>query len=353
MVPRFTPEQARDAALRDYGLAVDARELPSYRDQNFLLHGGAGEEWVLKIANRGEDPAFVAGQVAALEYLATAPSPDPTARLQTPRVVARLDGRTVGEVRARGEPASRHQAWLQTFVPGRPLAESETPAPALLADIGRRLGDLDRRLEPFDHPGLRRVLAWDLARAPHAVGLSPSIRDRERRARVLARLSRFGAEVLPVLRGLPHQVIHNDANDHNVLVREAGTDAGAGLTVSGLVDFGDAVRTARVCEPAVAMTYAMLDAADPIASAVAVLGGFHRSRPLLRREILILADLIEARLCVSVTMSASGRERDPDNEYLTVSESAAWRCLDWLTDERAGRLSAACLDACGGGVVEP
>ena len=59
----------------------------------------------------------------------------------------------------------------------------------------------------------------------------------------------LGVDV-PALDHLPHQVIHNDANEHNVLVADDGT-------VVGLIDFGDVVWTARVGGLAVAGAYAM------------------------------------------------------------------------------------------------
>jgi Ser/Thr protein kinase RdoA (MazF antagonist) len=71
---------------------------------------------------------------------------------------------------------------------------------------------------------------------------------------------------------LRHGVIHGDANDHNVLAERD--------RMTGLLDFGDMVHTAIVCELAVALAYAMLGERDPLAAAGAVIRGYHRHNPL-------------------------------------------------------------------------
>ena len=60
-----------------------------------------------------------------------------------------------------------------------------------------------------------------------------------------------------------HSVVHGEANDHNVLVR-------AGRVV-GLLDFGDMVYSAVVCDLAIALAYALLDQPDPVAAAAPII----------------------------------------------------------------------------------
>lgn len=255
--------------------------------------------------------------------------------LETPRVVRCSTGAPV----VREGP---HSCWLVTFLPGRLLADVPRPDGDLLHGFGRGLGDLDRRLEGFDHPAARRVYQWDLRQAGAALPLTDHIADRACRESVCAALSRFASEVLPDVDRLPFQVIHGDANDHNVLVREEE----AAFRVTALLDFGDMVWSARACEPAIAMTYAMLQSEDPVAAAARVLAGYHETAPLGWREIRAIPHLIEARVSVSVTMSAYRREQDPANEYLSVSEASAWRLLDWMTANPPSRWTGAFEDAC-------
>ncbi len=303
---------AQELAARHFGLEVTARELPSYVDQNFRLTDEAGPEFVLKVMNSEEDPVLLEAQVAVLDHLRSTPGP-----LETPRVVRSTAGPAVTR---EGE----HPLWLVTYLPGRLLADVSRPHAGLLRGLGVGLGDLDGRLAGLDHPALRRTYRWDLRQAPAALSRTGAIADAAGREAVRSALSRFETEVLPEVDRLPFQVIHNDANDHNLVVDGSGKEARA----TGLLDFGDLVWTARVCESAIAMTYVMFTASDPLEAGALLLAGYHEALPLRRREIRAIPHLIEARLCVSVTMSAHRRELDPTNAYLSVSEASAWALLD-------------------------
>ncbi len=311
--PRFSLEQARELVARHYGLDATARELPSYVDQNFHILDASGAEYVLKIYNSDEDPSFVDAQIVALRHIAGQISV-----LATPRIIPCLDG-------APATRAGEHELCLGSYLPGQPLADLPHPSPGLLRDLGRGLGELDERLASFTHPVLMRQFRWDLRQAPRALEFVGLIEDAAGREVVRERLEQFESEVLPIVDRLPFQSIHNDANDHNVLVLESGE---ARL---GLVDFGDMVWTARVCEPSIAMAYAMSRAENPLQAGAELLAGYHESLALGVAEIRVIPHLIAARLCVSVTMSAYQRGRDPDNAYLAVSEAPAWRLLDWMS----------------------
>ena len=73
------------------------------------------------------------------------------------------------------------------------------------------------------------------------------------------------------LRALPRQVVHNDLNDENLLVRDGA--------IAGVIDFGDAIETVRAAELAIACTYAMLDQEDPVAVAGDVIAGYQSVAP--------------------------------------------------------------------------
>lgn len=317
-------------ARERFGIQVRVRALPSYADQNFLLEEDGGRRYVLKVSRPDQDRSELELENAVLEHLERA-------RFPAPRLLRDRAGRGVSALRE----SSGARGWLRllSWVQGRPLAEHRPAPAAVLHDLGRFLGRLDRGLADFDHPAARRRLRWDLRRALEVEPLLPHLAE-PRRARVWRALERFAHRVVAPLDDLPHGVCHNDANDWNVLVsaREPGR-------VAALVDYGDVVRTALVCEPAIAMTYAMLDRDDPVAAACHVLRGYHEARPLEDEEVELLADLIDTRLCVSVTLSAYERARDPANEYVGVTEPHAWRLLERI-DGRHASLSASFREAC-------
>src|SRR5262249_19247789 len=151
-----------------------------------------------------------------------------------------------------------------------------------LAGLGRLLGEMDRALADFQHESARRELDWDLSRA---LALEPElegVQDEARRALAARALARFRAEAAPALPRLRRQVIHGDANDHNVIL---GDPRALPRPVTGLLDFGDMHQGLLVAEPAVAAAYALLGEADPLPALAAVVSGYHAATPLEAHEI--------------------------------------------------------------------
>ena len=212
-----------------YDLDGSATPLPGEHDHNFRLDVN-GARFVLKVHRPGADLSL---EDAVLEHLRDEPA------------VPQLAGPTGRS----GDRVVRLLTWLE----GHPWAD----APGDLASLGRTVARVDRALAGFEHAGMRRHHPWDLRNAPD-----------------------LGIEV-PALDHLPHQVIHNDANEHNVLVADDGA-------VTGLIDFGDVVWTARVCGLAVAGAYAMQGRPDPARAVVPVVRGYHEITPLRPDELAVL-----------------------------------------------------------------
>jgi 4-aminobutyrate aminotransferase-like enzyme/Ser/Thr protein kinase RdoA (MazF antagonist) len=323
--PRLAASEAAAIARELFGLVGALTPLPSERDQNFLVTASDGTRFVLKIFNATEEAAFVEAQHQVLEHLQAR-----GATLVLPRTVPTRSGAPFGVVH--GPAEGRHLVRLLTWVPGTPLADVRPHGVGLLESLGRRLGELDRLLAEFAHPAVDRVLPWDLARAAWIRHELRRLADPGERGLVEQIIARYDAVVVPALASLPTSVIHNDCNDWNVLVglpsREGG---GAGPAVRdpaypdrrevvGLVDFGDMVRSATVCDLAIACAYAMLDKPDPLGAAAAVVRGYHAERPLEEGELAVLFDLIRTRLAVSLVMAACQRALAPENAYLGISE---------------------------------
>jgi 4-aminobutyrate aminotransferase-like enzyme/Ser/Thr protein kinase RdoA (MazF antagonist) len=304
--PRFSTEDAVRLALDIYGLHATAGPLPSERDQNFRLRDAGGAQYVLKIANAEERREILDLQNRALQHLA-----DSSTSLVWPRVIVSRNGEEIAECDA-------HFVRLLTWVDGVCLAEVQPHSPELLASLGAALAVTDHALETFSHPAATRVFHWDLAEArmarPHLELLPPARR----------------ALVEPILDGweriqfqeLPASVIYGDANDYNVLVD--------GNRVCALLDFGDMVRTAGICDLAIAIAYVMLDKNDPIAPAAHVVAAYNKVRPLSDTELDALYPLAAGRLAMSVCYAAFQLSHAPGNEYLNISNAPAWRLLERL-----------------------
>ena len=331
--PAFPLDQAALLAREHFGLEGEFSPLDSERDQNFSLASGTGT-WTFKIINASEPGLESAFQVALLDHLATV-APE----LSLPRLREAASGTALASALA--PSGERHSLRMVSWLPGRPLAESER-SPAVLNSLGQMLGRMDRALQGFIHPGALRELDWDIRRAGEARARLAHVADGGDRDLLKRFFDRFDAEVAPQLPTLRAQVIHNDANDWNVLV-----DPDQPGNVAGMIDFGDALHTVLIAEVAVACAYAILDQADPIGAAAELTAGFHARYPLREEELDLLFDLIMARLVISVTLSALRSSRIGDNPYLAISEAPAWRMLRRL-DAMNPRFATAILrHSCG------
>jgi Ser/Thr protein kinase RdoA (MazF antagonist) len=292
-------------AERLFGLRARARELPSERDQNFLLDA-ADEQFVLKIANAMESRALLEAQNAVLEHLETRIS-------FCPCVVPALNGELISN-------ESGFYVRLITYLPGMPLAEAMPQSSALLCDFGRKLGQLDRALVDFDHPAVHRDFHWDMVNGNRVIEQHATlIEDAALRECVL----RCRVEANTDLR---RSVIHGDANDYNVLVD--------GDRIVGLIDFGDMVHSWTVGNLAVALAYVVLGKGDLRAAATQVIEGYASEFPLLDEEREILWPLVRLRLAMSVCLAAYQLQQRPENEYLRVSQRAIAETLPRLFEHR-------------------
>src|SRR5689334_11635971 len=251
--PALGPDEAAALADRHWGLRGAAVELPSERDRNFSIETGLGDRVVLKIASPAEEDGLLELQHQALRRIEVV---DPT--LAVPRVRPARSGADLVVDLVDAKP---HRLRALSWVAGVPLATARPHSPELLRSIGRTLGRVDRALAGLEHPAARRSLKWDLARATWIEEYFPVIESDSRRALIQRLFQPYQEQVVPRWSSLPAQIIHNDANDYNVLV--AGPPDEAERAV-GLIDFGDLVWTARVAEVAIAAAYAMLPANDPL-----------------------------------------------------------------------------------------
>jgi len=293
-VPDFNVSSAEAIADELFGVRGRAQSLPSERDQNFLLTDGAGEKFVLKIANALESRAFLEAQNAVLKHVARRVS-----FCQSP--VGNRSGDEIVTVEG-------YSARLVGYLPGVPLAKIQPQSPALLRDFGRKLGQLDQALSDFDHPAVHRDFQWDLANGNRIVDeLAPLIEDASLRELVLRCKVEFK-------NGLRRSVIHGDANDYNVLVDPEQ------MIVTGLLDFGDMVYSYTIGELAIAIAYVVLDKTEPHAAADEVIEGYNSEFRLLDEELEMLWPLVRLRLAMSVCIAAHQLRQQPENEYLRISQ---------------------------------
>ena len=344
--PKFSNREALGIAERLYNDLFSANvegedgivsSLPSERDQNFRLVGRDGELYVLKISNSMEDRANIEFQNEALRIL------NERSKLKVAKLINTVEGNCIGLTE--GENGAKHMVRLLTYLAGQPLGLCKPKSTHLLFNVGKYFGELDRALADFDHPAAERYLQWDLK---HAVTVIRQNKDKiplpHRRSLIEDILSDFVQNVEPTLQSLRTSIIHNDGNDYNILVEDCLAEPRCAELVTGVIDFGDMLRTytvrtavaartrenssmwrrrrrrRQVCEPAIVAAYAVLGARDPLAAAAAAAAGYHAGHALEEAELAVLFPLLRMRLCVSVCVSAC-------QQALQVSARALARAL--------------------------
>ena len=195
----------------------------------------------------------------------------------------------------------------------------------LLESFGTLLGKMDNQLLQIRNPVFEaRKYAWDNLHIDLSADYSKLIQDPADRRLVDYFAMQFNEQVRPKIPGLRYSIIHGDANDLNVIVKEN--------KATGIIDFGDLLYSLLINELAIALSYIMFNKEDPVKCALPVIRGYCNELPLTTEEIDLLYYLIATRLCIGVRHAAYARQARPGEEYLTISEKPSWKLLhQWIT----------------------
>ena len=309
--PRLLAEEAELLASDLYDVEARADALPSERDQNFLLTTETGDQFVLKISNANEEVALLEAQNQVMGHLQSVVT-------FCPQLIPTTSGREIVQIST--EDAS-HYIRLVTYIPGVPLALT-THSARLLSDFGQHLGILTKHLWPFDHLAFHRDFHWDLANGTKVINNHLGLLPNDLRERVERCAGFFEQFLIPLLPKLPRSIIHGDANDYNVIVE---TDR-----VVGLVDFGDMIHSYTVGDLAVGIAYVVLDKAEPLHYAKAIVSGYGSEWSLDENELDALWWLVLMRLCMSICLAAHQQAERPENTYLSISQLSIRNSLPTL-----------------------
>ena len=328
---KFSTAAAASLVKEYFGIEGTAKDLNGYDEWNYLFTSAEGKKYIFKIANEEHGASFLDAQVRITAHLAETPV---GSRLQ--QHVPSLGGQRLIPVTING---TQHYLRLLTFLEGEFWVDDTNRSDGLYENLGSFLGAMDKALIGFSHPAMHRRYTWDISTAADAGKKLHYITDHHKRRIAGYFLLQFDTLVQPVISSLRHAYIHNDANDYNVLVSDG--------KIAGIIDFGDMVYTALINNLAIACTYAMFEAADPLRAAALAVRGYHQQYALTEQETDLLYYLIAARLCISVTQSAWNSAQGSTNEHHFITEAAAWKLLNYLIELNPVKAQDAFRKACG------
>jgi 4-aminobutyrate aminotransferase-like enzyme/Ser/Thr protein kinase RdoA (MazF antagonist) len=323
--PRVGPEEAVWIAGSRFGLDATAHTLGSQQDQNFLLtsRDSGRPLGVLKLANSGVGLQEIDAQIIAAELLAQ--------QLPDVRVATTLTdaaGMRMFDLAETSEgPLVAH---VVRHLEGETLMARGYLSPIVLSAFGRLAARVSAALADFDHPGLERVLQWDLRNGARVVELLlDHVPDGELRER-LERTTAQAAETLTSLAdadALPLQPGHFDLTDENVL---SMVPRGIALP-DGVIDLGDLSVSWRVAELATTISSLLHHPGAEPHSLLPAITAFHRIRPLSSAELDAVWPLVVIRGAVLTVSSHQQIALDGDHTHASTGLERERKVFDRAT----------------------
>ena len=311
--PNFSEQDIVKFILIHFGLSGKVTNLYSDRDQNFFILSESNKKFILKISNPAEQTKILELQNKAILYI----------RSRKPNLGVPLQ---IGDIKEFNKDGEIYFVRLVEYLDGQFLKDSLVGGNTSHEKLGIFLGTLSHSLDGFFHPASNREFEWDVRAIELIKSRLDHLKSKSDKKTVAHYLNEYENNVLPIISELKMAVIHNDGNDHNILVDQNGE-------ATGIIDFGDMVYSYQAAEPAVCMAYLGLGKKDAFTPMAQVLKGYHSCFSLNNSELKSVIYLVCIRLCISVTMSAWRMKLFPDNKYLSVSQKPAWDLLRKLEKE--------------------
>ncbi|MEU2537871.1 phosphotransferase [Streptomyces iakyrus] len=303
---------------KHYRLGGRLGRLATEKDDTFRLKTESGD-YLVKVSPPDEAETIVHLQTAAMRFLEGA-----APHLPVQRVRLTVDG--ADSVAVRLNDGRTRILRVFDFVAGPVLAQT-TPDFEQLAHTGEMLGRVDEALKAFSHPADGRGLVWDIRHFHQLTSLVQYTPDPEHRRLAREVFWRFDETVVPRLNDLETQVIHGDFSPYNVVVDPKGDEF-----VTGVIDFGDTVRSAVIFDPAVPMANLLGRTSNqPWRDACAFVVGYQRARPIKASELPLLPVAALARLTLRALLTNWRAERAPERREYLLGHAKD----DWVNIERA------------------
>jgi 4-aminobutyrate aminotransferase-like enzyme/Ser/Thr protein kinase RdoA (MazF antagonist) len=295
-----------------YNISGVATPLHGEIDFNFRIK--STQQYILKISRPDEAEDYLDFQVAMHLFIGNR-----NPNFNFPRLIPNKEGKVVSEYK--DADGNIRKVRLLSWIDGRLWSSVNPITPQLRYTLGQQCANFTSAMMGFEHPFANRIFDWDLNNAKWSFEKTNLFEGDK-----LALIKYFQDQFLSIeknYRQLRKSLIHNDANDNNILVTTDLINA----EVAALIDYGDAVHSQIINDLAVAIAYGVMNIADPLTAAMDIVKGFNEALPLQDNEIEMLYTLVAMRLVLSVTKSAQNKILEPENVYLQISDKHAWDLL--------------------------
>jgi ethanolamine-phosphate phospho-lyase len=299
---------------KDFGFQIiEIKKLNGYENENYLIETIKNKYIFKKYPYSFELESIIQSENEALLFLSDNNN-------QFPIPIKTIDGVYVKIHEIEGK---KFICRLLSFLDGEMLGSIKNTK-EIFESFGIFLAKMNKKLLSYNNIIIKsRIWNWDLQHFHLNEKYFDDIVKAKDRSLVKYFFYQFEENVNPLIPSLRKSIIHSDANEWNVLIRNG--------KVSSIIDFGDLVYSPLINEIATAITYVSYDKKNPLDWALIILESYNNELPILESEIKILYYLIAARLCISLCNAAHSKKINPENDYAFSSEESALKMLNkWL-----------------------
>ena len=314
------PEESAIRLLKDrYGMTGALKRFDTEKDDTFRVTTEDGRRFILKVANPDEPFTEIDFQNSLLRYVETR---DPT--LPVPRINDTEDGVDIFQIK--DVDGSQRCVRLLTFLEGTPLDETQSDKTGRV-QIGKMLARLRYATEGFTHEAEDRYYGWDVQHLLTLEHLLDEVDDYTQRQALSQGLERF-RHIEVKLRQCRKHVLHNDFSKSNIIV-----DQNNPACVTGIIDFGDAVKTAVAVDVATALLNQLPETpnVDLFYRGRDILEGYLSIADLTNEELALIPHLVMGRVITRALLTLWRVKLFPENRrYIMRNTEQGWHQLDWF-----------------------
>ena len=328
-VPMEAPE-AKQLLKNVYGIDGELVRLPAEKDDTFKVSVDGKPFYVLKVANPHDPDNELDFQIKLMAHVAKR---DPS--IPIPSVLMSTKGEALTSIV--DQAGQSRKVWAITFLSGKVLDTFEINKHER-EKVGEALGKIRKATEGFSHPFDSRIIAWDVKHVANLRPLLDFVENEAHKKNLEAGLDRI-ATLQPRINALRTQVLHNDFSRSNLL-----GDSDNPEFITGIIDFGDASRTAIAVEVSTALLHhlprdlATNPANDIFQSERDIIRGYLRVAELTNEELELIPHLTMARVIARALITTRRAQLFPYNiTYILRNTEPGWAQLEWFlarsTDE--------------------
>jgi 4-aminobutyrate aminotransferase-like enzyme/Ser/Thr protein kinase RdoA (MazF antagonist) len=311
---KINSDEAESILLELYNIVADSKPLPGEVDYNFRVSTNHNDGYILKISRAHVNKSTLEFQQALLNHLS-----DNDQKIVIPKLVKDTHGNAISEIIDKNE--NKRYVRLLSWVSGRLWSNVNPKSAKLKYSLGETAGKITKTLFNFKDPKSDYKFDWDIAQSLWTKQYLHLFSSKQQ-TMIMHFQKQFEA-AQPTYTKLRKSIVHNDVNDNNILVSEDLTQP----KVKSIIDFGDAIYTQTINDLAIACAYAIMHHNEPLEAASHIIKGYHKSFPIKQEELYHLYICIAMRLVISVTKSAINKTKEPENNYLLISEKPAWALI--------------------------